>query len=86
MHQQKPIKTQAGIKLNYRDLLNYSGGDVNLARKVVETSISRGWTGLQPLKQDNYGNPTSRPTDAQMLRVAIDQSWGPGGDPLADIL
>lgn len=82
----KPIKTQAGIKLNYRDLLNYSGGDVNLARKVVETSISRGWTGLQPLKQDNYGNPTSRPTDAQMLRAAIDQSWGPGGDPLADIL
>lgn len=33
-----------------------------------------------------YGNPASRPTDAQILRAAIDQSWGPGGDPLADIL
>lgn len=77
----KPIKTQSGINLNYKDLLNYSGGDVNLARKVVETSISRGWTGLQPLKQDNYGNPTSRPTDSQLLGAAIRNSWGPGGNP-----
>lgn len=41
--------------------------------------------------EENYekriNNQTaSRPTDAQMLRAAIDQSWGPGGDPLADIL
>lgn len=77
---------QKGFNKFYADLVKFSNNDPNIAREVIEQSLRNNWAGIFPLKQQNYGNSTSRPTDAQALKAAIDQSWGPGGDPLADIL
>lgn len=77
---------QMGFNSFYKKLIDLSNGDPFLADTIVEQSMSNNYQGIFELKGGNNGNTTSRPTDAQVLRAAIDQSWGPCGDPLADIL
>lgn len=84
--ERKQSYKQKGLEALYHKLVNLSNGDPHTAMLIVEQSMANNYQGLFELKGGNNGNPASRPTDAQMLRAAIDQSWGPGGDPLADIL
>ena len=77
---------QMGFNSFYKKLIDLSNGDPHTAMLIVEQSMANNYQGIFELKGGNNGNTTSRPTDAQVLRAAIDQSWGPGGDPLADIL
>jgi hypothetical protein len=84
--ERKQTYKQMGFNSFYKKLIKLSGGDPNIADMIVEQSMANNYQGIFELKGGNNGNSTSRPTDAQALKAAIDQSWGPGGDPLADIL
>ena len=84
--ERKQTYKQMGFNSFYKKLIKLSGGDPNIADMIVEQSMANNYQGIFELKGGNYGNSTSRPTDSQALKAAIDQSWGPGGDPLADIL
>lgn len=44
---------QRGVKSCYSHLLNLSGGDVDIARQIVEQSTANNYSGLFPLKQTN---------------------------------
>lgn len=84
--ERKQTYKQMGFNSFYNKLIKLSGGDPNIADMIVEQSMANNYQGIFELKGGNNGNSTSRPTDAQALKAAIDQSWGPDGDPLADIL
>jgi len=47
----KPM-TDRAIELNMKDLEKLSGGDNDLAIKIINQSIKRGWQGLFELKED----------------------------------
>lgn len=82
--ERKQTYTQKGFNVFYKRLIELSGNDPYVARKIVEQSMGNNYQGIFELKQQ-YGTTVSKPTDAQLLKAAIDQSWGPGGDPFANI-
>jgi hypothetical protein len=84
--ERKQTYKQMGFNSFYKKLIKLSKGDPNIADMIIEQSMANNYQGIFELKGGNNGNSTSRPTDSQVLKAAIDQSWGPGGDPLADIL
>lgn len=49
-------KTQQGIELCYRKLLEYSNNDPNTFAKIIEQSIANNWKGLYELKDNNQNN------------------------------
>lgn len=84
--ERKQSYKQKGLEALYHKLVNLSNGDPHTAMLIVEQSMANNYQGLFELKGGNNGNTTSRPTDAQLLRAAIDQSWGPGGNPLEGLM
>lgn len=52
----KPFKTQRGVQTRYKELITLSGGDVDLAKKIVKQSIDMEWVGLFKLKNVNNFN------------------------------
>ena len=49
-------KTQRGVELCYRKLLEYSNNDPNIFAKIIEQSIANNWKGLYELKDNNQNN------------------------------
>lgn len=63
---------QSGAKSCYSHLLNLSGGDVDIARRIVEQSIANNYAGLFPLKQTNYVRTTThQPPSDDDLALAV---------------
>jgi hypothetical protein len=85
--ERKQTYKQMGFNSFYKKLIKLSGGDPIVADMIVEQSMANNYQGIFELKEgNNYGNSTNKPTESQLLGEAIRQSWGPDGDPLADIL
>ena len=61
----KPM-TDKAIELNIKDLDKLSGGDSDLAIKIINQSIKRGWQGLFELKEDK---PTQQSLADQWLNA-----------------
>lgn len=49
-------KTQRGVELCYRKLLEYSNNNPNTFAKIIEQSIANNWKGLYELKDNNQNN------------------------------
>lgn len=47
-------KTQRGVEIAYKKLKNLSNENPDIAMRIVEESIERGWKGLFPLKNERY--------------------------------
>lgn len=52
----KPYKTQSSLNLMVKQLQDLSGGDIELARKIVEQSMANNWAGLFALKEQPTNN------------------------------
>lgn len=64
----KPYKTQSSLNLMVKQLQSLSGGDIELARKIIEQSMANNWAGLFALK-DNQGQQTGYKGDATIGSV-----------------
>lgn len=84
--ERKQSYKQKGLEALYHKLVNLSNGDPHTAMLIVEQSMANNYQGLFELKGGNNGNPTSRPTDSQLLGAAIRNSWGPDGNPLEGLM
>ena len=54
-----PYKTQTSVNLMVKQLTDLSGGDIEIARKIIEQSMANNWSGFyalkdQPTTNDNY--------------------------------
>jgi hypothetical protein len=49
----KPYKSPRSIVAAFKELKQYSGGDIAVAIKVIDQSIAKGWQGLFELKENN---------------------------------
>lgn len=54
-----PIRTVRTVALLEKKLLDYGRGDADAARRILEQSIERGWTGVFPLKGEDNPAPES---------------------------
>lgn len=61
-----PYKTQTGMKKEYAHLVNISGNDPAVARKIVEKSIRKEWKGLFPFDDKENTVPGEDPVQRIM--------------------
>ena len=54
-----PIRTVRTVDLLEKKLLKLGRGDADAARRILEQSIERGWTGVFPLKGEDNSAPES---------------------------
>jgi hypothetical protein len=67
----KKEMTDHAIELMLKKLNEYSSGDIETAKKILERSILSGWTGIFPLKEQSFGNVFSD-------RSRTEKANGPG--------
>lgn len=60
----RPAKTAKAIRDRYNDLARLSGGDIELALKIIEQTISHEWTDFYELKTNSNGR-SNRQTDSR---------------------
>lgn len=61
----KPFRTQKGVEIVYRDLLEFSNNDYEIARRIVDNTIASGYQGIFALKQSAFKKTTKEETTAQ---------------------
>jgi len=47
----KPFRTQKGVEIVYRDLLQFSNNNFEIARRIIDNTIAGGYQGIFALKQ-----------------------------------
>lgn len=65
----KPFKTERGVKMFYRQLMNLSGGDMDKANHLVEQAMDNEWQNVYLNKTDNGSN--SRLSKQEKLEADI---------------
>jgi DNA-binding PadR family transcriptional regulator len=60
--EKKQAYKQRGFATLYKNLMQMSGGNADVARKIVEQSMQNNYAGLFPLRQTNNYSPQSLPT------------------------
>lgn len=53
-----PLKTRRGIEARYSALSQLSGGDIALAKKIIQQSLDKEWQDFYELKDNSNGNGT----------------------------
>lgn len=53
-----PLKTRRGIEARYTTLSQLSGGDISLAKKIIQQSLDKEWQDFYELKDNSNGNGT----------------------------
>lgn len=48
-------KSRRALKCCYTRLVKLSGGDAEIARKIIETSMANNYSGLFPYRKENHG-------------------------------
>lgn len=73
-------KTQRGVEIAYNKLKRLSNNNPDIAKRIVEESIERGWKGLFPLKNERY-SVNARRDGASIFDTAdyVLQADKPGG-------
>lgn len=60
-------KTQKGLELAYNKLLKYSGGKVDVAKEIINESISNNWKGFFEIKNKNTNKNANNRRDLSQL-------------------
>lgn len=53
-----PLKTERGVKARYESLARLSGGDLELAKKIIQQTLDEEWQDFYELKDKSKGNGT----------------------------
>jgi hypothetical protein len=61
-------KSANSIRIMYKNLVEWSGGNPDVARGIVELAIGNNWQGIQPIRQNNQGT-MSRSMQDTMQRM-----------------
>lgn len=64
-------KSEQSLKVFVKKIHEYSGGNVVIARKIIEQSIANNWAGIFPLKQSKQSRMTAMASMADNVQSII---------------